>query len=82
MSGIGVLGIFISFLKFWKSNIQKVFLLSTVTFLNTFFSLLIILTAIFEVVNYQLDISNMVFLINFIIPITGFFLIKRKMKES
>lgn len=82
MSGIGVLGIFISFVKLWKSNIQKVFLLSTVTFLNTFFSLLIILTAIFEVVNYQLDISNMVFLINFIIPITGFFLIKRKMKES
>lgn len=81
MSGIGVLAVLISFVKFWKSNRQKVFLLSTVAFLNVFFSIIIILTAVFEIVNYQLDIFDMVFLINFIIPIAVFFIIKRKIKN-
>lgn len=81
-SGIGILGVLISFLKFWKSNTQKVFLLSTVAFLNTFFSLLIILTALFEILKNTHDIAQTLYLINFIIPITAFLLIKRKVKEN
>ncbi|MBB4800996.1 hypothetical protein HNP37_001035 [Flavobacterium nitrogenifigens] len=82
VSGIGVLAILISLVKFWKSNSQKVFLLSTVAFLNTFLSILIILTTCFEILEFKLDLFGMILLISFIIPIVSFFLIKRKIKES
>lgn len=82
VSGIGIIAILISFVNFWKSNHQKVFLLTAVGFLNSFFAVLIILTYFFGILNYTDDLTEISLLPSFIIPIIAFFLIKRKIKES
>ncbi|HEY1196716.1 hypothetical protein [Flavobacterium sp.] len=79
-SGVGGLAILISFLKIWKSNQQKVFLLSTMGILNFFFLLLLVLSNILEVLNLRDALVELYLIFNFIIPIAIFFTLKKKLK--
>lgn len=81
-SGVGAFVILISFLKIWKSNQQKVFLLSVMGILNFFFLLLLILSDFLEVLNTRDALVELYLIFNFIIPIAILFILKKKLKAE
>lgn len=81
VSGSGTLVVLISYLKSWKSNRQKVFLLCTMGFLNFFFLLLLILSDFLGVLNTRDALIELYLIFNLIVPIAIFFIVKKKLKE-
>lgn len=52
-AGLGTFVIVFSFLKIWKSNQSKIFLLVLVGWLNIFFSILLVITAFLEIIRLE-----------------------------
>ncbi len=81
-AGIGILSITLSFVRIWKSNQKKIFLLSINGFLNLFFSILLILTAFLGIINFDYCIINLYLICNFLIPIIILLIIKKKLERN
>lgn len=73
-SGLGILIILLSFLKFWKSNQAKVFFLLLFGWFNIFFSILVFITGCFEIISHE---ALTELFTNFIISIVIFFRARR-----
>ena len=75
-SGLGILILLFSFLKIWKSNQSKVFLLILIGWFNIFFSILLVVTVCFEIIRHE-AITGFYLFTNFIISIVIFFRARR-----
>ncbi|SHG58813.1 hypothetical protein SAMN05443663_103241 [Flavobacterium defluvii] len=78
-SGLGILIILLSFLKFWKSNPAKVFFLLPFGWFNIFFSILVFITGCFEIVSHEALIE---LLTNFTISVLIFFRTRKIIKTT
>lgn len=78
-SGLGLLTILLSFIKLKKSDQIKVFLLVLACWFNIFFSILLVITGVLEIIISSSYIEAF-FFVNFIIPFIIFFILRKKMK--
>lgn len=78
-AALGIFMFLFSFLKIWKSNHLKVFLLVFMGWLNVFFSILLLVTFYFQVLDSN-SLIDVYFIINFITSFLLLFVILRKTK--
>jgi len=80
-AALGLLIILFSFLKFWKSNKLKVSLLVIIGWFNIFFSILLVITGLLEIIIPE-SFLDAYFIINFIIPIVIYFITRKIIKTT
>lgn len=79
-AALGILIFLLSFLKIWKSNESKIFLLVFIVWFNIFFSILLLIAFYFEVLDSN-SLIDVYFITNFIISFLLLSIILRKTKS-
>ncbi|RKR10384.1 hypothetical protein C8C83_2059 [Flavobacterium sp. 90] len=79
-SALGILSIIISFLKKWFSTQRKLFMLILIAWLNSFFSIILLIITSLEIVRSEAIFGFYLFL-NLIVSIVASLIIKRILKN-
>lgn len=80
IAALGILAIIISFIKKWFSAQWKIFLLVLIIWLNSFFSILLLILTLLEIVRYE-AIFELYLFSNIIVSIVALLIIKKIFKN-
>lgn len=80
IAALGILAIIISLIKKWFSAQLKIFLLVLVAWLNLFFSILLLIVALLEIVRFE-AIFELYLFSNLIVSIAALLIIKKNFKN-